>query len=345
MVDYIKNYPYIIFQGLNGKYEYGYNLKTKEWKGIHGTIKNLPFKKIFNKDELLWNFEDFIITFSKFFDIYYPYKNVIMGLRTFEIEELEPFFQSKDMYTFLEENKNKEYQDKCDFKGDFIEFIAKKNGFIIPHWIFKKIETFYVDDLFNFIEKYKNNIKVKNLFNKIFSSTGYFYNGYTNTILLQINEYITLCKILKVPMETGDFFRNYDNILKIKESRKKEVEETFFKNSQEEKKLFFEDKNYITVIPMTYKEVQKEGEILHNCLGQDEWNNYLSQGKRKVVFIRKKENPDESYIACDINNYGDIQQFLKKNNNSISIEKDGEDIFKFKNNYENYLSSIWNMED
>lgn len=312
MVDYIKQYPYIIFQGLNGKYEYGYNLETKEWKGVHSTIKVLPFKKIFNENELMWDFQEFLTEFLKFFDMYYPYKNIIIGIPAYKLFHLKKYFYSKNMYSFLEKNKDKKYYDDTDFVNDFTEFFAKKNDFIIPHWVFKRARGAYGNKIFDFIEKYQDNPKAKNLFNKVFSSTGYFYNSFTDIILTQIDEYITLCKGLNVPMETGDFFRNYNNILKIKEGRERQVEEVIFKKSQKEKKLFFEDKNYITVIPMTYKEVQKEGEELHNCLGGYEWKNYLGQGKRKVVFIRKKENPNESYIACDINNYGVIQQFLKK---------------------------------
>ena len=345
MVDYIKEYPYIIFQGLNGKYEYGYNMKTKEWKGIRGTIKVLPFKKIFNSNELTWDFQEFITEFSKFFDMYYPYKNIIMGIPSCQLFNLKKYFYSKDMYSFLEKNKDKRYYNKIDFVDDFIEFFAKKNGFIIPHWVFKKIREGYGNNLFDFMEKYQDNIKAKNLFNKIFSSTGYFYNGFTYTILTQIDVYITLCKELNIPMETGDFFRNYDNVLKIKEERGRQVEEVIFKKSQEEKKLFFENENFITIVPITYKEVQKEGEKLHNCLGGYEWNNYLSQGKRKIVFIRKKDNQNESYIACDIDRYGTIQQFLKQDNNKIDKEKDGENIFDFKKSYQEYLLSIWDKED
>ena len=345
MIDYIKNYPYIIFQGLDGKYNYGYNLETKEWKGIHGAIKTLPFKKIFSSDELSYDFKEFIIRFSKIFDMYYPYKNIIMNIPAFQLYSLEKYFYSKDMYIFLEENKDKEFESRLSFEYNFIEFFAKKNSFIIPHWVFKRIGDWYYTDLFDFISKYQKNIKAKNLFNKVFSSTGYIYNGYIKTIITQIDEYITLCNLLEVPMETGDFFRNYDNVLKIKESRNREVEEIIFRKSQKEKKLFFEDENFTIIIPTTYKEIQKESEILHNCLGAYEWNQYLSQGKRKVVFIRRKENSDESYIACDIDKYGDIHQFLKKGNQHISKEKDGKEIFNFKDNYQNYLSSIWNAED
>lgn len=345
MVDYIKQYPYIIFQGLNGKYEYGYNLETKEWKGVRSTIKVLPFKKIFNSNELTYDFQDFIMEFSRFFDLYYPYKNIIIKIPAYQLYNIKQYFYSKNMYSFLEKNKDKKYCDSADFVNDFTEFFAKKNNFIIPHWVFKRARGTYGNKIFDFIEKYQNNQKAKNLFNKVFSSTGYFYNSLTDIILQQIDEYITLCKVLNIPMETGDFFRNYDNILKIKEERERQVEEIIFKNSQKEKKIFFENENFTIIIPTTYKEVQKEGEELHNCLGGCEWKNYLSQGKRKVVFIRKKDNQSESYIACDIDRYGMIRQFLKKRNIQINKKEDGENIFDFKEKYQEYLSSIWNEED
>lgn len=344
MVDYIKEYPYIIFQGLNGKYEYGYNLETKEWKGVRSTIKVLPFKKILPSNVSFYDFENFIKKFSKFLDIYYPYKSVIIELEYYHLFSLEKLFKTKEMYTFLEENKNKKFDNEVIFKREFLEFFAKKSGFIIPHWLLKKIRTSY-NTLFDFMKKYQDNTKAKNLFNKVFSSTGYFYNNLVTLVLEQIDNYLTFCKILEIPIETGDFFRNYDKVLKIKESRERKIEEKIFKKSQEEKNLFFENEEYITIIPTTYQEIQKEGEKLNNCLGGYEWNTYLSQGKRKVVFVRRKDNPDKSYIACDINVFGFICQFLKRDNIEIESTKDGENIFDFKEKYQEYLHSIWNEED
>lgn len=343
MVDYIKEYPYIIFQGINGKYEYGYNMETKEWKGIRGTIKTFPVRKVFSPEDVVWEPQEFIKEFSKYLDIYYPYKNIIIKIPVPQLKTIKNYLNDKSMYSFLEENKDKEYCDGINFECDFIEFIAKKNNFIIPHWLLRRGRGMY-KRLFDFIEKYQNNIKVKNIFNKIFSSTGYFYNDWQYTILAEIDEYITLCNELNIPIETGDFFRNYDNILKIKESRKKEVEEKIFKKSQTEKNLFFENEDFITIIPTTYKEVREEGEKLHNCLGTIEWRNYLSEGTRKVVFIRKKDSQDKSYIACDITKYGNILQFLKKCNKTVD-EKDGESILNFREKYQEYLHSIWFEED
>lgn len=343
MVDYIKKYPYIIFQGINGKYEYGYNLETGEWKGIRGTIKTFPYKKVFSSEEIIWNPQDFIKEFSKYLDIYYPYKNIIIKIPAPQLNTIKNYLNDENMYSFLEENKDKEYHNSLDFENDFRYFIAKKNGFVIPHWVVRKCHL--TQRLINFIKKYKNNQKAKNIFNKIFSSSGYFYNGWQYTILAQIDDYITLCGTLNIPIETGDFFRNYDNILKIKKSREREAKEMIFKKSQTEKNLFFENEEFITIIPTTYKEVQEEGEKLHNCLGTIEWRNYLSEGTRKVVFIRKKDRPNESYIACDITERGKIQQFLKKCNKEIDRKKDGENIFNFKKSYQEYLLSIWNKED
>ena len=339
MVDYIKEYPYIIFQGLNGKYEYGYNLKTGEWRGVRGTIKTFPYKKIFSPEEIVWDSQNFIKEFSKYLDIYYPYKNIIIKIPAPQLNSIKNYFNDENMYSFLEENKDKEYHNSSDFENDFRYFIAKKNGFVIPHWVVRK--RYLTQRLINFIKKYKNNQKIKNIFNKIFSSSGYFYNGWQYTILTQIEDYITLCGEFNIPIETGDFFRNYDNILKIKENREREAQEMIFKKSQTEKKLFFENEEFITIIPTTYKEVQEEGEKLHNCLGTIEWKNYLREGIRKVVFIRRKDRPNESYIACDITKYGDIQQFLKKYNKIVD-KKDGEGILNFRKSYQKYLFSIWN---
>lgn len=77
---------------------------------------------------------------------------------------------------------------------------------------------------------------------------------------------------------------------------------------------------------------------MHNCLSEHEWRNYLVNGARKVVFIRRKNAPKKSYIACDIDSEsGTIIQYLTYCNGRVS-ECDAMNFYK---EYQAYLKNIW----
>ena len=178
-----------------------------------------------------------------------------------------------------------------------------------------------------------------------------YYNKYVMTPMAEvigeygfknaIREYITLCIALHMEPDTGDMFKNIIKLRAIYEARKEAIDNETFKTSQEQFPLFYENETFSIIVPKTRQELLDEGEKLNNCLGSHEWNHYLRNGNRKVVFIRRKANLEKSYIACDINNSGRIIQFLTYNNNSVRAQDAGE----FYKEYQNYLTTIWNKEE
>ena len=62
--------------------------------------------------------------------------------------------------------------------------------------------------------------------------------------------------------------------------------------------LEYSDKDYLVVVPKTPQDVVEEATAQKNCL-----RSYLSrikEGATKVVFIRKKEEPDKSYVTVEV---------------------------------------------
>lgn len=119
---------------------------------------------------------------------------------------------------------------------------------------------------------------------------------------------------------------------------KQKIEERVFVQSQLEKALAYENDVFKVLVPTTRDELEAEGEALHNCLNGFEWRNYLCDGNRKVVFIRRKTAPNKPYIACDIHSKsGNIQQYLTYCNGQVQ-EQDAKDFAK---EYQNYLRSLW----
>lgn len=101
--------------------------------------------------------------------------------------------------------------------------------------------------------------------------------------------------------------------------------------------LTFEDDKFIVKVPTTYEELLAEGTALRNCLGHYEYNNYVKNGRRRIVFIREKSNPDKSFIACDIDVYeNEIMQYLKYGNNDVH----NQDALNFREKYQTYLNTL-----
>lgn len=80
-----------------------------------------------------------------------------------------------------------------------------------------------------------------------------------------------------------------------------------------------EDDNFTIIVPTSAQEIIDEGEQQHNCVGRL-YLNSVAQGNTNIIFIRKKNNPQKSYITCEVNNNGFIQQYLLAYNRRVEIE-------------------------
>ena len=121
------------------------------------------------------------------------------------------------------------------------------------------------------------------------------------------------------------------------QNEKTAIVDELIKKNQTSIPLEFEDDKFIVKVPTTYKELLAEGTALRNCLGHYEYNHFVRNGRRRIVFIRRKNFPDKSYIACDIDVYtNDIQQYLRYGNETV-IDTDA---LEFKEKYQDYLYSL-----
>lgn len=193
---------------------------------------------------------------------------------------------------------------------------------------------FYKDHEYISYKEYIHNKKYRHLIQKLWILPLARVLGYRK-MNEYVNNYMEYCEKTGIPMETGDFWANYLKVENTYKAMQEELEQETFIKSQKSIPLFFEDEDFITIIPMSKKEVVEEGAKLRNCLGTYEWNNFLSTGDRQVVFIRRKSAPEKSYIACDIDD-GVIQQYLTYCNAYVTDE----DAEAFRDKYQDYLNSL-----
>ena len=133
-----------------------------------------------------------------------------------------------------------------------------------------------------------------------------------------------------------DFFRTYINLYREYNLRKQELDNKAIKAMADRHRtaLSFENNDYVVVIPETADEIINEGKNQHNCVGsyvRDVIAQYCN-----IVFVRKKNEPDKSYITVEIDKKGHIQQYLRAYNHSTQ----GTDN-DFCQVYQKHLSTHW----
>ena len=80
--------------------------------------------------------------------------------------------------------------------------------------------------------------------------------------------------------------------------------------------------DFIVVVPQTMEDKAKEGQMQNNCVGYY-YDDSIRKGNDLIYFIRKKENPNKSYITCRYNvNNNNTVEYRLKNNNPVKENKD-----------------------
>lgn len=150
-----------------------------------------------------------------------------------------------------------------------------------------------------------------------------------------IVEYFDICAELgKTPNLNGNFITKYVEALRERDAIKNDV----FAKKQNERPLAFEDDRLMVIVPQTVGELTTEGERQHNCVGNYGYDKDVMKGCCNIVFIRRKDNPEKSYITCEIRD-GHIHQYLFAYNCQTNIYDQNEN--EFRRAYEEYLQSIW----
>ena len=152
-----------------------------------------------------------------------------------------------------------------------------------------------------------------------------------------VKNFIKYTTALEIPMEKGDFFRQYINAKRAYRINEDALINKSIAINQQKRlaALSFENETFMVVVPMTQEELRAESELQHNCVGG--YSGRIADGNRNVVFIRRKSNPSAPYITCDILDDGTINQYLTKYNYRITAEE----ALEFKRLYQHHLSTHW----
>lgn len=167
----------------------------------------------------------------------------------------------------------------------------------------------------------------------------YYGRNDRHSALRKISHYFDLLDKLNEKPQKGDFMRNYVETLRAYNLRKTEIDNSFIASYQNKQlqALSFSDENFTVVVPMTSEEVIAEGERQHNCVGRLYLPDLIKQ-QTHIVFIRKNDDLNSSYITCEVTNCGKIAQYLLTYNNHPKPHTP-EAVFRTK--YAEHLKKYW----
>ena len=148
-------------------------------------------------------------------------------------------------------------------------------------------------------------------------------------------------KILNRKLEKGSPFQQWEFIHRdYTANQNKIANDTITKFIKED--FAFEDDNFIAIIPRCIEDLTKEGAKMDNCIGGmwlTSYGNNVFEGKmaRGVVFIRRKDNPEKSYVDCDFDlTNGNIYQFYRNYNRCVCDEA----VLDFKEKLQQHLTKV-----
>lgn len=132
-----------------------------------------------------------------------------------------------------------------------------------------------------------------------------------------------LSKMTKYPKNLVQAHHNRTSIKKIIEEEKlklklekaKELEKQLY---AAHKSLEYKGSKYSIVVPNNSDDVIQEGNDLNHCVGS--YIGKISRGETFIVFMRKTEDIDTSFITVEIKN-GEIVTALGQQNRTISVEE------------------------
>lgn len=149
-----------------------------------------------------------------------------------------------------------------------------------------------------------------------------------------VRNYYSMCMEMYGAVKVEpNIISNYIQIWFLYQRYKEANYNNILKNHNDKKFLYFEN-NEIIAFPLLSKEdFHKEAEAQHNCV-ERMYMDKVANNETYVVTIRKKDNPETSYITCEVTHEGMIRQyFLSYNRSPI----DDSSAMKFKAEYQDYI--------
>lgn len=156
----------------------------------------------------------------------------------------------------------------------------------------------------------------------------------SNSIINILKDYYDISMKLFNKVEVEKNFLSKYAILKYlaEEYKNKHYNEELVKHN-DKPWLYYENETFIVRPILTKEDFHIEGEAQRNCV-ERMYMEKVYKGQTHVVTIRRKSNPNKSYITCEVSNDGRIEQYLARCNESPNEQ----DARAFKAEYAQHLN-------
>lgn len=150
--------------------------------------------------------------------------------------------------------------------------------------------------------------------------------------------------IVRMPRE---LYRRHNELVELRNKKADEkrlkkyrkYDRQIRKRLEEVKIYLWEDKNYMIVPAAKCEELMREGRALHHCVGaNDTYMKRMATGTSWILFLRRKEHPEEAYYTIEISmkndeilqsyseydrkpDWGKIEKVLKKFKESVKRKR------------------------
>ena len=145
------------------------------------------------------------------------------------------------------------------------------------------------------------------------------------SIMTDLEDYNRMCDLLQV--EADKYPKNlsmaHQNMIKAYNRKKDMINDVSIAAVAKQYDKAVEKVNkdapdgYFITMPSSSTDLIKEGQSMHNCVGS--YISSVAEGRSLVFFIRKKEDPEKSFITAERRN-GYLNQIFYKNNIRVESE-------------------------
>lgn len=160
------------------------------------------------------------------------------------------------------------------------------------------------------------------------------YYGFTSQVLQFLNKAATL----SYAPQKLHFYEQFTQVSKAYELYKEEHDKALLTEWYAKFNLRFSNNLFEVVIPQSKQDFVDEAANQNNCVFRCYYPRVLDH-ETLVVFIRRKEDINNSFITCEINpNNGQIRQYLKQYN----AHPADKDTLNFRDLYQTFLYEQFN---
>lgn len=150
-----------------------------------------------------------------------------------------------------------------------------------------------------------------------------------------LSRWVKYCEYMGEPVRTKKpIFIALDDIVKRYEANKDKLLNDRIRRNNDKPYLYFENDTFVARPLLSAAEIHAEADQQANCL-ERLYLEKIAEGSTNVAVVRKKENPNASYITCEVKE-GTIVQWKFYRNGVPPMIADG-----FKKAYQDYIQQAY----